>query len=538
MDSPNCYICTEKFNRSNRIEINCEYCDFTACRTCFESYLLTQSTPHCMKPLAECGKIWTRKFLANNFTITFITKKYKHHQEKILFEKELALMPQTQILIERQNERERKLIECTNEISSINSLINELIMNRNRLEDKKHHLLQRVDIDEYEEDWQETKTSLDKKEKSHKFTFKCSNENCRGFLSSRWKCNLCETWTCSDCRVNVGSLENKEAHVCNKDDLETAKLLKKDSKPCPKCGIIIFKISGCDQMYCTQCNTPFSWNTGEIVVRGHIHNPHYFEYVRNNNGVVQRNPLDVQCGRFLDENFIYDLARLLIYLEPDFVINEGMDIILEICRNVGHLDVHINRIRFAIENYDNNSQKDRIRYLKNYLTEEEFKKTILMNEKKFQKSQEMMNLFVMVRDIGTDILYICLDKLRNIDGELKFIRNNRKVHYRINEADKIKINEALLIYDISIEKILNEFSNLKNYANTCLVDISKTFHTTQKEFTNEFILTNKKKVTKKEQKQNEEEEEEEQFYTPNLKKSEHDEEEEFDFQIKNTTYNL
>ena len=134
MDSLNCNICTEKFNRSTRNEIKCEYCDFTSCRTCFETYLLSQSTPHCMKPQSECGKIWTRKFLANNFTITFITKKYKLHQERILFEKELALMPQTQLIIERQHYKENKIKQYVNEIHTINDMINELIYNRANLE--------------------------------------------------------------------------------------------------------------------------------------------------------------------------------------------------------------------------------------------------------------------------------------------------------------------------------------------------------------------------------------------------------------------
>ena len=101
MDCQICDICTEKINRSTRVRVKCEYCEFSACRTCFETYLLSQSTPHCMCSKEQCGKIWTRKFLAKTFTNVFITKRYKTHQEQILFVKELALMPATQILIEK-----------------------------------------------------------------------------------------------------------------------------------------------------------------------------------------------------------------------------------------------------------------------------------------------------------------------------------------------------------------------------------------------------------------------------------------------------
>jgi hypothetical protein len=41
----------------------------------------------------------------------------------------------------------------------------------------------------------------------------------------------------------------------------------------------INRVSGCDQMYCTLCEVPFSWATGQVV-QGVIHNPHFFERLR------------------------------------------------------------------------------------------------------------------------------------------------------------------------------------------------------------------------------------------------------------------
>lgn len=523
MDSQTCDICTVKFNRSSRIKVKCEYCEFIACRTCFETYLLSQSTPHCMSSKDQCGKVWTRKFISNNFTNVFIIKKYKLHQEQVLFEKELALMPATQLLIERKIYKKKKLDDYNQELNDINKIMSELIDRKNEVERLKRRFIYDVDnnvIDEEQEnDGNETKGE---KESRIKFSYRCSNENCRGFLSSRWKCQLCETWTCSECRVNVGTNEDKEMHTCNNDDLETAKMLKKDSKPCPQCGIIIFKIDGCDQMYCTQCHTPFSWRTGQIEIGRNIHNPHYFEYMRTHGEGLQRNPLDRQCGRALDIYFIQSFNSLLCYISKSFVLNDDCNKIINICRNISAIDVEIRYLRQTIDLNENKKQQNRIKYLQNVITEEQFKKIVQINEKKYQKYQEIINLFVMVRDTGTEILYLYADKLNKIENVFNLVRDKRQ--YKTNNIISItyhnfeykndnyiceEIEEQLKINDISGEKILLEFNNLRNYANDCFDEIAKTYHSVNRNFNEIFKISNKQKeIKQKEIKQSENDDDE------------------------------
>ena len=136
----------------------------------------------------------------------------------------------------------------------------------------------------------------------------CPKENCRGFLSSQWKCSVCDMWTCPECHQLKGFTRDAH-HTCNPDDVATAKLLNSDTKPCPSCRTPIHKLVGCDQMWCTQCHTGFSWRSGAIQTR--VHNPHFFEWQRQNNGgVAPRRPGDFECGRDLgDSRVIMSISR-------------------------------------------------------------------------------------------------------------------------------------------------------------------------------------------------------------------------------------
>jgi hypothetical protein len=95
---------------------------------------------------------------------------------------------------------------------------------------------------------------------------------------------MCDKYTCKDCHELKGARQNA-AHICDPDNVSSAAAIIAETKPCPKCGIRIWKITGCDQMWCTGCTTGFSWTTGQIAT-GPIHNPHYFEWMRRNNQTI------------------------------------------------------------------------------------------------------------------------------------------------------------------------------------------------------------------------------------------------------------
>jgi hypothetical protein len=77
-----------------------------------------------------------------------------------------------------------------------------------------------------------------------KFVMKCPASDCRGFLSTAYKCGTCQLWACSDCLVIKGP-DKDCPHTCDESVKASVAMIIKESKPCPKCGERISKIDGC-----------------------------------------------------------------------------------------------------------------------------------------------------------------------------------------------------------------------------------------------------------------------------------------------------
>jgi hypothetical protein len=401
----NCDICSESFNNTNRAIVKC-ICDFQSCRECVKTYLLNRNEePCCM----SCKIQWERNFLSNNLEKSFMTKEYKVYRENLLYERELAMLQATQPHVEK----EIRLEELTFEIKKLTQEYNSRLAN--------FHL----EIKNLEND-----VTCEKR----KFIRKCPNGDCLGFLSSSLKCNLCKCNVCVDCREI-----KSENHICDKNILESVKLLQKDSKPCPKCSSLIFKIEGCDQMFCVECHTAFSWRTLKIE-NGIIHNPHYFEYQRQaNNGSVPRNPLDIQCGRELDNNFVKQLIRT-------FKKNHE---IIDICRNIIHIRF-VDQQKFNIPDRLTNNLKERIEFMRKKIDINIFKKQIQKKEKRLQKNTELNNILAMFVTSMTDIIYRALNNPKKYNLLKMEMENLRRY---TNECFK----NTSLVYNSKCYEINNNF---------------------------------------------------------------------------------
>lgn len=288
-----CPICCDAYTSVVRKPVTCPYCDYAACTACMKKYLTEGALDaHCM----GCRRSWNDEFLDLNFTRAFRTGPYKKHREDVLMEREISILPTRQPRVEAK----LKVREVEVEIRKVNKELQELDLARSKVLRSSHKLSAQITRYTAESEgrpppaWTLTEGEKAATPEKAKFIMKCPDGECRGFLSTAYKCGTCQRWACSDCLVMKAAKDSE--HTCDPGVKESVAMIIKESHPCPKCGERISKVDGCDQMYCIDCHTAFSWNTGQIV-NGIIHNPHYYEYLRKlGNGTAPRNAGDVPCG--------------------------------------------------------------------------------------------------------------------------------------------------------------------------------------------------------------------------------------------------
>jgi hypothetical protein len=155
---------------------------------------------------------------------------------------------------------------------------------------------------------------------------------------------------------------------------------------------MIFKASGCSQMWCTACHAVFDWNTMQIET-GIIHNPHYYEFQRRN-GTLQRHPGDVPCGG--DDVPRYgELVVVAARGHPESIVYLGN--VHELCN---HLTAYLQRVQVAEDlNYEN-----RKKFMKGEITEYQFKTRIQRSEKAREKIRDVNDILGMFRDSLKDVM--------------------------------------------------------------------------------------------------------------------------------------
>ena len=482
-ESNECAVCYEVYNSGNRSKVPCEYegaCNFNACKKCIRVFLLsTTNDPCCML----CNKAWSDKFLVRHLNVSFVRVEYRTHRKELLTQQQISRLPATMAAAESYKQ-----------VKALEGTIKELwvqyhVANKEtRTLDKVHRqalfahrqALSTVDLAQTnalkkktEQEWRaardvdnEIERNIRKLEQDIRiiknggdvagmeavnarevraFIMPCSNSDCRGFLSTQYKCGICDQYTCAKCFEFVGANSPREegcGHACKPENVESADLIRKQTKPCPCCGTRISKIDGCDQMWCTQCFKAFSWNTGKIVT-GVIHNPHFYQYQREHGGGVAppRNPGDVLCGGLPTLDEVRRVIRDKVHPAADVV-----KAIMDIHRLQNHLtETYINTLRRRI-NLDQDFEEERVLYIVNEITREQLATRVMRKD--------------IARKKNTALIYVCelfttvaMDMFRTIMTSV----------------------ETGVSFILEVNKLCLEYDTLRQYCNDQFKEVSITY---------------------------------------------------------------
>ena len=366
----------------------------------------------------------------------------------MIFDRERALLPATQPYAEAVF-RTKTLMD---EYNDINRQIRELKMKKGRIQ----ILLNRLNRDHLQAEGGATEEGAEVTRKQ--FVKPCPVDDCRGFLSSQHKCGLCETWCCADCHAIIGKSKT-EAHTCDPNDVESVKALKTDTKPCPRCAVPIFKIDGCDQIWCTQCHIAFSFRTG--VIEHNIHNPHYYEWLRQTTGDVPRNPLDrMPCdAQFNGRTVVREFRTIFDGITANYPsaacdeLYRLNDRITTMARQI----THIQQVEIRPQDYEQKNRDLRVRYLTKDINDEKFKTLLQQADKKHSKHTEVQDVYRLVATAASDIV-------------MRYLRFLQANSYSSDRS------------------IMCEIDGLVKYANDCLHAIGKIYDGTIRTFNHLLIL--------------------------------------------------
>ena len=426
-----CKICYDTYNGSSRKKCVCQYCQADYCRECVGNWLTSLlDEPRCPNEL--CKKGWSREYLDTVMTKVWRDGLYREYREKLLMDRERSLLPATQPRIEAINEAKRLEKEV---VSAMRSRRKEIKAQIALLQAEEAGLQQQVwDLQNHCTRLREGTTDVHVEKQSKNFVRRCPADGCRGFLSTAWKCGVCELYSCADCHEVKGVARDSD-HMCDPGNVETAKLLAKDTKPCPKCGEMITKIDGCDQMWCVSCHTAFSWKTGQVA-SGVVHNPHFYEWQRRQGGgAAPRVAGDIPCGGMPEFS---DVRRAVHKRGAAY---PGWLAILEMAhRRISHVQ-HVDITALARDGINVNDNIDlRIQYLLKEVDEPDMMSTLITREKKLEKDRELRRVYETLTAAGADIFRRLL-----LIGQEQGNDDERVFKPLIGELDELRkfINDAL-----------------------------------------------------------------------------------------------
>ena len=284
------------------------------------------------------------------------------------------------------------------------------------------------------------------------YTRPCPIGDCRGYISPmkgnhRLQCGLCQGQMCIKCHIEVPSETDSSGshkHECKESDIASVKEIKDSTKGCPKCHALIFKISGCDVMFCTACNTAFSWTSGSILDARRVHNPHLMAFLNRGGAVGNPNDhagLDVYgCD---SGNILRGYVRKLDLKDPNNT--EAQKILRAVnSASIMHGETQTINYRNTRGRVDRSLREIRIQYLLGNIDKKRLQSDALKHEKEYEIQSEVSNVYDM---FIRGVLQICAPVM------------TEPLTKTLADTMQKQISELIVFYHDSIDAILERFES-------------------------------------------------------------------------------
>ncbi len=520
---PECSICANPMR--DPVKCPSAECDFECCSKCVKTFLLglpdTCGTAYCMSCKANWDLLIDRKL-----STTFLNGDWRKKRARFLLIGEKARLGDAQAqarLAERMLEAKHlksgyalKVAEHDYYRSAyeLKAADYKELVHAVRNGDPSEHIFDRLaaPVVKYEDRFKESDATAaapaaPKSSKSNSTSSRgpCPAKDCRGILAHDWKCGLCQTQVCEDCR----EIQSASAiHECDPEVVKSVKLMVADSRPCPSCGVGIQRTEGCSHMFCTSCKTGFDWNTMKKIADSRNTNPYLAAYTAQNHrreaapaasasssspsaacnaSTPERlNDVLLRCG---DNTNLYNalaISKIMKMEEPEFVAP-----LCGLFANLLHLvavreqAIHSgSRRRDGVltleEKTEKFNQQQRVEYLQGKITEEKWLESISRRDQLYQREKSIKDILdVWLLTSGEIVLQVQRDTgghtgfaamRRRLEGFKKIYSWDKEIIATPpTEADRERITKALE----AIKEAGTQLFNLRDY---CLKDLRVVSH--------------------------------------------------------------
>jgi hypothetical protein len=451
-----CMICMDDaYNKTTKVPTECLFCHEVICRMCLKQTLLHDTAVDVCCP--GCRAVWSEDFLVANLPVTFRTSELKKHREKVLYDREKVRLPMFMDDARRYKAALDAATPLRKEMDALKAQyrLHPLVIEYKTMKDAMRRPDMRSDVRyAMRLDAQKVKAAIRTSVPTHpgiellkrrlrefqrpiqtlgleapaeaaggaaggepaaalqrRIVMACPATACAGFVNTLWKCGICDTKVCKECRAIKSA---GEEHECNADDVATTRAIVAESKPCPKCAASISKVSGCDQMWCTLCHTTFSWDTGKVATTV-VHNPHYFQWLASTGRAVPRADLP-GMGCDVDGNIMRAIGNLYHAVHHAVHQNHTVDVRTRMAlidriaeRHRQRLDMEageLRRVRDRVRDYvDGGWRRDMcVKRLAGDMSDEDWRVALQRADKAHHKERAWLQLMEMYAVTTRDIM--------------------------------------------------------------------------------------------------------------------------------------